>query len=241
MASVRFSHSARSCSSRSIGPNSSPPTSCVERPPAPLRNIFFRFGCTHLLATLPVAAHHAFPRGRIPERRCCPWICMSRRWPSSAAAGLRPVIGSDATRASPPDAAAWSLHQRPAHDGGLSCACTGPAGYERIQRHQCVAVCPLGLPVPRRGDAADIRGQPPGRPGNHRCARQSVAAVCDLHRLSGARRGATVRPARGRRRHPGRRAADHRRAAQHSASGLRLDHRLAAGCRASSAAWCSRW
>ena len=44
MASVRFSHSARSRSLRSIAPNSSPPTSCVARPPAIVRGMVFRFG-----------------------------------------------------------------------------------------------------------------------------------------------------------------------------------------------------
>ena len=44
MASVRFSHRARSCSWRSMGPNSRPPTSWLARPPAPLRGMFFRWG-----------------------------------------------------------------------------------------------------------------------------------------------------------------------------------------------------
>jgi hypothetical protein len=35
----------RSWSCRSMVPNARPPTSCVERPLAPLRGIFFRFGC----------------------------------------------------------------------------------------------------------------------------------------------------------------------------------------------------
>src|SRR5262245_6144743 len=44
MASVRFSHRARSCSLRSMAPKVSPPTSWVARPPAPLRGLVCRLG-----------------------------------------------------------------------------------------------------------------------------------------------------------------------------------------------------